>query len=68
MKDSVELKHSPVQLFDEQGFQQNTILINIHECHKDFPKDYMDINQVVQNTTFGKIWDIIPTTKNWKCN
>ena len=28
----------------------------------------MDINQVVQNTTIGKIQDIIPTTKNWECN
>ena len=28
----------------------------------------MDINQIVRNTTFIKICNIIQTTKNWKHN
>ena len=30
--------------------------------------DYVDINQVVRNTIFRKILDIIQTSKNWKRN
>ena len=33
-----------------------------------FSKDYVDINEVVRNTTFRKIRDIISTKKNWKRN
>ena len=33
-----------------------------------FSNDYLDINQVVRNTIFRKIRDIIPNTKKWKRN
>ena len=60
-------------IFYKQRYQPRKIkklskLQSVFFGYKDFSKDYVNINQVVQNATFRKIRDIIPTTKNWKRN